>query len=540
MREAGTRGGTASLGAGQLASGKALLEEVQATQAALEADPTTATGELRKQYQALQRRLTQLPQSGLVTVSPDPLRLQLQGELTGVESKIADRVPLVAQAIRERNTSLTEIARALRPGSALVDFVHYHRFDFGARSNGWREARYAVYLTFPVATNSTNVTVERLDLGEAQPIDRAIGVILRRMSAGQYRAKDIESATESLSQMVYASLAQYLDNVSHLLISPDGQLSRLPFEILRHRGKLLIEEKTISYLGSGREVIRLAARNRTNSASASLVVGNPDFDLDLAAVGPALSQDGMKSNLWSGSVALAAGGRVSRSYRGGSFQPLPKAAEEARFVAARLGSNCVLRLGGNARESEVKSVQSPRVLHLATHGFFLSDQEMKGMSSIPDGLVLDRGRAGPSADDWESPLLRCGLALAGANHARQATNAVEDGLLTGQEAALLNLQGTELVILSACDTGAGEVKIGEGVMSLRRAFRIAGAETVIASHWPVSDLATRLLMTEFIRRWRAGEPRAKAWHEAQLSLLRSKDLSNPYFWAAFTLTGQWE
>ena len=118
-------------------------------------------------------------------------------------------------------------------------------------------------------------------------------------------------------------------------------------------------------------------------------------------------------------------------------------------------------------------------------------------------------------------------------------SALEDGLLTGLEASLLNLQGTELVILSACDSGSGEVKIGEGVMSLRRAFRIAGAETVLASHWKVNDKATSQLMTEFIRRWRSGEPRAKAWREAQLSLLHSKEFSNPYFWAAFTLTGQW-
>jgi CHAT domain-containing protein len=136
--------------------------------------------------------------------------------------------------------------------------------------------------------------------------------------------------------------------------------------------------------------------------------------------------------------------------------------------------------------------------------------------------------------------VRCGIALAGANHGGQITNpTAENGLLTGLEASLLNLQGTELVILSACDSGTGEVKIGEGVMSLRRAFRIAGAQTVLASHWKVSDKATSQLMTEFIRRWRSGEPRAKAWREAQLSLLHSSEFSNPYFWAAFTLTGQW-
>src|SRR6266436_7256184 len=155
---------------------------------------------------------------------------------------------------------------------------------------------------------------------------------------------------------------------------------------------------------------------------------------------------------------------------------------------------------------------------------------------LPSSKITARQRVPTTKTDWENHLVRCGIALAGANHARQITNAVpEDGLLTGLEASLLNLQGTELVILSACDSGLGEVKIGEGMMSLRRAFRIAGAETVLASHWKVNDKATSHLMTEFIRRWRSGEPRAQAWREAQLSLLNSKDFSNPYFWAAFTL-----
>jgi CHAT domain-containing protein len=122
----------------------------------------------------------------------------------------------------------------------------------------------------------------------------------------------------------------------------------------------------------------------------------------------------------------------------------------------------------------------------------------------------------------------------------QITNALaEDGLLTGLDASLLDLQGTELVILSACDSGTGEVEIGEGVMSLRRAFLIAGAQTVLASHWNISDKATGQLMTEFMRRWQAGKSRSAAWQEAQLSLLHSKAFSNPYFWAAFTLTGEW-
>src|SRR5204863_1199363 len=122
---------------------------------------------------------------------------------------------------------------------------------------------------------------------------------------------------------------------------------------------------------------------------------------------------------------------------------------------------------------------------------FRSDQEFKCTNALP-----------------ENPMLRCGIALAGANHASQSPG----------RHPLLNLQGTELVILSACDSGLGEVKIGEGMMSLRRAFRIAGAETVLASQWKVSDKATSELMIEFVRRWSLGKERVQAWREAQLSL----------------------
>ncbi len=138
-----------------------------------------------------------------------------------------------------------------------------------------------------------------------------------------------------------------------------------------------------------------------------------------------------------------------------------------------------------------------------------------------------------------NPLERCGLALAGANHAGDIPVGFEDGLLTGLEASQLNLQGTELVILSACESGTGELHIAEGALSLRRAFHIAGAETLLASHWPVSDQATGTLVAAFLKHWRSGRPRAEAWRMAQLEMLRSAKHKSPYFWAAFTLTGQW-
>ncbi len=528
---------------------KALLEEVQAVQAALEADPQTSTREFRERLRAVHIQLNRLPESKIDPTERDARRRELQTELTALEARLTGQNELAAAIIQSRDLTLTDIARSLPHQSVLVDFIQYRRYDFAAKTNQWKAQRYAAYLTFPLARDSTNVVVERVDLGEAAPINEAVELVCKRMSAGQFAAKDLSPALKRLSQLVYSPLAPYLTNVSHLIVCPDGQLSRLPFEALpcgQNGSKFLIEEKTISYVTSGREIVRLTNSKLKIQNEKSLVMGNPDFDLDLrsrrreeAEISRSSDQtakpDGIRL------LTSAATRSLSRDFRGLLFKPLPGSGIEATNVAKLLGMDASLRLGADAREAELIAVVSPRVLHLATHGFYLPDQEFKQTNSAAWSSAFTRpGPPEGGTPNWENPLVRCGIALAGANHARQITNAIaEDGLLTGLEASLLNLQGTELVILSACDSGSGEVKIGEGVMSLRRAFRIAGAETVLASHWKVSDKATSRLMTEFMRRWRSGEPRAKAWREAQLSLLRSKQFSNPYFWSAFTLTGQW-
>ena len=550
----------ASLGAQQFALNKAVLEESQSGATALDVSPRVFLHEMRSQWEALYRQLNSLPEAKLAPEVRQKARKRLQCQIDELERSLSEQVKWVKQSIQDRQLTLADIASDLPHEAVLVDLVQFLRFDFTAKTNQWKEQRYAAYLTFPLAKDSTNLVVTRVDLGDAAPINEAVETLSRRLGAGQYRARDVEPALQRLSALVYAPLGRHLTNVSHLIVCPDGQLSRLPFEMLSvpsgGTNRWLVEEKTISYVSSGREVARIAARTaRAKSKpqlSKSLVVGNPDFDLDLgkadaataAAIRPAAS---------SGSNDFAAltepPSRTpfrSRSFTGATFQPLAGSAREAQSVASLLGTNCTLLTGPDARETALRAVVSPRVLHLATHGFYLKDQEFQRTNALrdlmePPLLTMPGRRFAGSGSDWENPLIRCGIALAGANHAAQVINAVaEDGILTGLEASLLNLQGTELVILSACDSGAGEVKIGEGVMSLRRAFTIAGAESVLASHWKVNDEATSRLMTDFMRRWRAGTPRAQAWREAQLEMLRSKDFANPYFWAAFTLTGQWQ
>ncbi|MBI2928214.1 MAG: CHAT domain-containing protein [Verrucomicrobia bacterium] len=566
------------LGAEGSTLNKAIVEEAMVTQCWLQQNQQIAGDDFHSRYQSALAQLTQLPESRLSYPTRSALRQELQTELSSLRTKLAGRSELVSRTLRERQVTVQGIASALSPESALVDLVSYRQFDFNAKNYPWKESRFLAYLTFPPKQGSTNLHVEQLDLGEAAPINEAVAQVCQLIASGQIAEKRMQPALRRLSELVYAPLAKHLTNVEHLIVCPDGQLSRVPFEMLLHDGKYLVEEKTISYVGSGREVARLAQKRSEAEArrlGPSLVMGDPDFDLDLASTGAARAgadassatrpPDGssrreealaknsevrdQKSEIEQSLLTSAATERIrslSRSFTGRKFTRLPAAAEEARSVAKLLGGDVALRLGADAREAELKAVVSPRVLHLATHGFFLSDQEFKHTNSLPELLASNQRPFRRSEFDWENPLIRCGIALAGANHfsnsaLRTPHSALEeDGLLTGLEASLLNLQETELVILSACESGTGEIKIGEGVMSLRRAFRIAGAETVLASHWPVSDKATSLLMTEFMRRWRSGEPRAKAWREAQLSLLRSKDFSSPYFWAAFTLTGQWK
>lgn len=179
-------------------------------------------------------------------------------------------------------------------------------------------------------------------------------------------------------------------------------------------------------------------------------------------------------------------------------------------------------------------MKAPSILHIATHGFFLendSSVENRSTAKTPDG-----SRLGKWVARVENPLLRSGLALAGANQGRSGD---DDGVLTALEATALDLWGTKLVVLSACDTGVGEVKNGDGVYGLRRALFLAGTESQLMSLWPVSDRSTRELMAEYYKGLVQNAGRGEALRRVQLKMLRNKPRSHPYYWASFILAGEW-
>ena len=189
---------------------------------------------------------------------------------------------------------------------------------------------------------------------------------------------------------------------------------------------------------------------------------------------------------------------------------------------------------GEANESAVKSAHGPRLLHLATHGFFLGSNQR---ATSERGRLLVQAASldsGPTVV-IENPLLRSGLAFAGANQRDDGHGG--DGILTALEASSLDLWGTRMAVLSACESGLGETKPGDGVYGLRRALVMAGAESQVMSLWQVSDDATRALMTDYYTRLKAGEARSGALRQVQLEMLHSTTRRHPYYWASFVLSG---
>ena len=199
-------------------------------------------------------------------------------------------------------------------------------------------------------------------------------------------------------------------------------------------------------------------------------------------------------------------------------------------------------------ETPLKACRSPHILHIATHGFFLPDQPhdppnkdnliLGGIEVLlavqTDGGMINR----LSGEGLENPLLRSGLALAGVNtwlQNRPFPTDAEDGILTAEDVSGMDLSNTELVVLSACETGLGMVLTGEGVFGLRRAFVLAGAQTLVMSLWKVPDEQTKELMVDFYNRLLSGKPRAEALREAQLAM--KEKYPYPYYWGAFICQG---
>jgi CHAT domain-containing protein/Tfp pilus assembly protein PilF len=388
--------------------------------------------------------------------------------------------------VEQQPITVAAVQGALPEDAALVEWVVYNAFNLKARSDNdkWGLPRYAVCVL------SKHGDPVWIDLGDEKIINadiQALRAALRRPASAE-----VTSLSRSLEARIMAPVRALLGATRHVLLSPDGALNLIPFAaLLGDDNRPLIERYSFTYLTSGRDLLRLAVPTPTRGAP--LVLANPEFD----AVG-----------------AHPGAGR---------FFPLLRTDEEAATVA-RLFPGSTVRLHRDATKQSLREAHGPRLLHIGTHGYF-----------EPTVCMTDAQKASEAQTAaLANPLLRSGIALAGANACERGH---DEGLLTAFEASGLDLYGTKLVVLSACQTGVGDATAGDGVYGLRRALVLAGAETQVMSLWPVDGEATADLMKAYYEALAKGEGRSEAMRGVQLAMLHGQRWAHPYYWAAFIVSG---
>ena len=385
---------------------------------------------------------------------------------------------VVAQTV-----DLAAVQAKIPRDAKLVELVDYQPRDWHAPDVPKPPPLPRRYAAYVLGARGEPVVV---DLGPAQAIDDAIAKF--RKALGDPDNDRVAELAHALYELAFRPIVPALAGAKQVLIAPDGALNLVPFAALHDGKHYLVEDYTFTVLTSGRDLLRLGVRGTANGGP--LIFADPDFDGGDAAAQPA--------------------GRRARAMTGLTWPRLPGTGQEADAIAPALAGATVLR-DKQATEAAVKAVHAPPVLHLATHGFFLE-----------------------SADDGDNPLLESGLAFAGAN---KLASGRDDGILTALEASGLDLWGTKLVVMSACETGLGKVSNGDGVYGLRRALVIAGAESLVMSLWQVDDKATRDLMSGYYKKLAAGEGRSAALRAVQLELAHQPKYAHPYYWASFIAAG---
>ncbi len=449
---------------------------------------------------------------------------QWVAEREGIEDQITQRVPI---SMSDPGAfDLDRIAAAMPASSVLAEYVRCPMFQFApvpsAGPSKVKAEQYAVLLL--PAGAADNVCM--LDLGEAEAIDGAIARF-RASLTNRVSVLDLvpagDSSTDALGDgsdlrgMLLDPLTSWSPGTTRWIVAPDSNISWLPFDALPATdGNRVFDRYTLSYVSSARDLTRPRV---TAPAGPPLIVAALDFDLASSRT------DAMPSGEldW---------GPVTRSLagRGVQFGRIDGTRAEGDAIAGIAGTKALM--GAAALESAVRAAKSPALVHLATHGFFLPDRTLRLRApelADPEGTLSAA----------ENPMLRSGLALAGANtwlRGQPTLPEAEDGILTAQDVCGLDLAGTEMAVLSACDTALGALHPGEGVFGLRRAFAIAGARTLIMSLWKVPDNETRELMVLFYQRLFAGASRLDALRAAQ-EAVRVKHPA-PYYWAVFICEGE--
>jgi CHAT domain-containing protein/tetratricopeptide (TPR) repeat protein len=408
----------------------------------------------------------------------------LAARIEVLERELAYLQPASGDGSREAPVSLPALAAGLPPDGVLVELVSYRPYGSSPASSDEPVAHYLALVLH------ADGTLGALDLGDARPIDEGLRALLRAIRTGSDTCVEVARA---LYRRVLEPLVPLLGDRRALFLCADGELSLLPFAALHDGHDYLIARYELHYLTTARDLVRARAG------------GDPQRVVILAD--PELR----------------------------AHPRLPGTRLEA-MALQQLLPDCEVLVGSAASKHAMLELHRPLVLHIATHGELREDTpaiaslDLLRDVVLPDEELADWYRR--PAPDGDEALSRSGLHLA----PDRDTDAA-DGYVSALEISGMDLLGTELVVLSACDSGRGDVKIGQGVFGLRRAFLIAGARTVVVSLWRVDDGATAELMAAYYRELRAGRGRVTGMTRA-MQALRSR-YAHPFYWAPFVVIGDW-
>ena len=491
---------------------------------------------------------------------------ELRKEREELEKKLAR---MSSEFVSRKKTQLADcktVSEKLPSGSVLVEYVNIHPYNFKAKGmeNRWGEPEYYAFI-LPSSKDMPSgkaICPKLISLGKASDIDNAVSEyrkeIYRTHILWQDGILDEGEAEKRLAEkgkklydLVVAPIKDAVGDAKTLYIAPDGDLNLIPFGALQDEtGKYLLENYRINYLSGGRDLV--GYENKTGNNGKTLIIADPDYDMtgsDRVAASKTLlsAKEQPKQAEQTEEVALR-GETRSRDLSLTKWNRLPGTRKEAEEISEILkGDNPKDYMDKSALEEIMKEVRSPRRLHIATHGFFMEDQDDLELLKAGDrrqNFMSEGGTFSGIPIKMENPLLRCGLVLAGANRmgTEKLSEGCDDGILTALEITGIPLTGTDLVVLSACETGVGKTRCGEGVFGLRRAFQLAGARTVVMSLWSVPDKQTQKLMTNYYQRMKNGESKSEALRNAKLAMMKSRrketGSSHPFFWASFISVGE--
>ena len=431
---------------------------------------------------------------GIISKQSDPaLNPSTQAQLASAKEVLENQINANLPELKPIIVTSGQIDNHLRKQSAIIEFVKYREWDRNKpRSNRWGDQRYLALVY------RSGIGTESIDLGKALQIDLLINKALTSIS-NNYNKEDNDQTLENLQLMVFSKLKPFLRGATELFIVPDGEINRLPISALP-----MFQKPNIKYriLTTARDLMRVSLESK--SKKHSVVLADPNFDKGISI---SIRDD------------KAATKSTNARFSIHQLWPmLPGTKREGRIVSSILKAS--LLTGDNATVTSLKHAKVPLILHIASHGFLLEEADQ----------------------DNTDPLLNVGIVLAGANANNQGFGR-NDGLLTAAAASTLNLRGTELVVLSACDTANGSIHTGEGIYGLQRALSIAGAGSTVLSLWKVDDQVTVEFMRHFYQRLLAGEGRSDALASTQLAFRNGRigksKWKDPYYWAAWQLVGDW-